>query len=665
MTTIEANKKISELRKRIEEYNYQYYVLDEPTVTDEEYDRIMRQLIDVESRFPDLVTPDSPTQRVGATPSKKFSQVKHSIPMLSLANAMGEDELVKWDERVQKGLGEKTVTYCGEIKFDGASVSLTYRDGLLLEAATRGDGKVGEDITANIKTIPSVPLKLREQMNGTVVIRGEVVMPKESFEKLNLKAEAEGTKIFANPRNAAAGSLRQLDSKITSSRHLEFFAYSMSDTRSVATQKEALDFLASLGFKVSPGYKELHGIEEVVAFCASAEKNREKLPFQVDGAVIKVSDFEEQEKLGYVARSPRWAVAYKFEPETQETVVEDIEVQVGRTGALTPVAHVKPVKVAGSLVSRATLHNKSEIARKDIRIGDHVVIRKAGEVIPEIVGPLLARRTGKEKKFAMPSTCPVCGTKAIEEESGIIMRCPNPGCYARHFESIVHFVSRSAFDIEHVGPALVEQLIEQKLIEDAADLFSLTQGDLLGLERMAEKSAHNVIASIESKKAVTLNRFLYALGIPNVGEQTAVDLATHYGDLDTILAQDKEAMRADLDGIYGIGEKVAVSITTFFKEKKNIHVIEKLLKVGIKIQNVQVSSALSGKSFVITGSLTKFSREVAEEEIRKRGGKAGSAVSRDTSFVVVGESPGSKYEKAQKLGVAIITEDELIKMLGM
>lgn len=663
MNTATAKQRIHELRTQIDEYNYHYYVLDAPIVTDAVYDAAMRELISLEHAYPAYLDPHSPTQRVGARPAAGFAEVTHTVPMLSLSNAMGEGELREWHERVVKGLGSPQVSYSCEVKFDGSSVSLMYRDGVLIQAATRGDGRTGEDITLNIRTLKTVPLRLRESVSGEIIVRGEVVIPKKDFEKMNEQATAEGTKIFANPRNAAAGSLRQLDPAMTAKRPLEFFAYSIYGDESVASQSQALDRLVQLGFQVSPARQRLQTIDAVLAFCQKTEKNRDKLPFQVDGAVIKLDSFAAQEKLGFVARSPRWAVAYKFEPETSETVVEDIEIQVGRTGVLTPVAHVTPVVVAGSTVSRATLHNRSEIERKDIRIGDHVVIRKAGEVIPEIVGPLAERRTGREKKFKMPTECPVCGTAVITDESGIALRCPNPQCYARHFEGIRHFVSRSAFDIEHVGPALIEQLIDQKLIEDAADLFTLKLGNLINLERLAEKSAQNIIDSIAARKTISLNRFLYALGIPQVGEQTAADLAAHYGSLEKILEKKSDELRAELDQIYGIGEKVAESIIEYFDNKQNRHLIEKLLNVGVKIEAVQTGGSLSGKNFVITGSLEHFSREVAEEEIRRLGGRAGSSVSAATDYLVAGAKAGSKLEKAKKLGVKVISEEELRKLL--
>jgi len=653
-------KKIEKLRKEIEYHNYRYYVLDSPVISDKEYDRLFRELVELEKKYPQFYDPNSPTQRVGATPSEKFVTVKHKVPMLSLQNAMNFEELDKWDERVRKLLNKNKMEYCCELKFDGASVTLDYKNSLFIQGATRGDGFRGEDITANLKTIHTIPLRFQQEIKGEITIRGEVLMPKKSFEELNKKAQKQGGKIFANPRNAASGSLRQLDPKITAGRNLEFFAYAITSGLKLETQLKVLDKLQKLGFKVSPDYEVFTGIEGVKKHCLKWEEEKEKLPFEVDGVVVKVNKINEQKKLGFVARAPRWAIAYKFEAEAEETILEDIEVQVGRKGTLTPVAHLKPVRIAGSTVSRATLHNKEEIKRKDIRIGDHVLVHKAGEVIPEVVRVLKEKRTGKEKKFVMPSKCPVCGTKVVEDKGGIIIKCPNRNCYAQHRERILHFVSRPAFDIEHVGPALVDQLLDNKLIEDAADLFTLKRGDLENLERMAEKSAQNVIEAIEKRKEITLPRFIYALGITHVGEQTAYDLADYFGSLENL----EHASLNELEDLFGVGEIVARSIFDYFQDKKNKKFLEKLRKVGIKIKEAKKSKRLAGKTFVITGTLKNFSREVAEEEIRKRGGKASSQVSKNTDYVVVGENPGSKYDKAKKLNIKIIKEKKFLEILS-
>jgi len=664
MQNEQIKKRIKDLRKEIEEHNYRYYILDNPTISDREYDLMLRDLEELETQYPEYFDPNSPTQRVGAKPSKKFGAFSHNnIPMLSLTNAMNLDELEKWDERVRKGLDKDKVEYCCELKFDGSSVSIIYKDGTFFAGGTRGDGETGEDISLNLKTLKTIPLVLRSNdlARGEAIVRGEVMMPIESFEQLNQKAEKDGGKVFANPRNAAAGSLRQLDPAITASRHLEFVAYAIALGFGFKKQSEALKILEKSGFKVSPHWTIAHSIGDIKKYLEKWDNERKKLPFDIDGVVVKVNNIAEQEKLGYVARAPRWAIAFKFIAEEQETIIEGIEVQVGRKGTLTPVAHLKSVRIAGSLVSRATLHNKEEVKRKDIRIGDHVIVHKAGEVIPEIVQSIKDKRTGKEKVFLMPSNCPVCGTKVVEDERGIIVRCPNDSCYAQHLESFIHFVSRSAFDIEHVGPALIEQLIENNLVEDIADLFTLEKGDLENLERMGEKSAQNVIDSLQEKKVVSLSRFIYSLGITHVGEQTANDLAEYFQSLDKLKKADYE----ELAGIFGIGEIVAKSIYNFFHNKENIHLIEKLLKVGVKIKSPDIGKrVLLGKSFVITGSLKNFSREVAEEKIRELGGKAGSSVGTTTDFLVAGEKPGTKLDKANKLGIKVIGEEELMAILG-
>jgi len=663
MDKSDIKSKIEKLRKEIEYHNYRYYILDNPKISDREYDLMMRELERLEKENPEFFDANSPTQRVGAAPSKKFSKFHHDVPMLSLANAMDLEELDKWDERVRKSLGKSNIEYCCELKFDGSSMSLIYKDGKFVSGGTRGDGNEGEDVTVNLRTIKTIPLFLQvkglDYHKQEVVVRGEVMMPIKSFEEINMKALNDGGKIFANPRNAAAGSLRQLDSKITASRRLEFFAYYIISGIKTKTQSEQLEDLKKLGFIASPHWELVRGAGGIKKFLEKWAKKKESLPFGIDGVAIKVNNVADQEKLGYVSRSPRWAIAYKFEAEEQETIVEDIEVQVGRTGVLTPVAHLKPVLVAGSTVSRATLHNKEEVKRKDIRVGDHVLVHKAGEVIPEIIKSLKNKRTGHEKIFKMPLKCPVCGTKVLGDDRGIIVRCPNKNCFAQHNEQIIHFVSRSGFDIEHIGPALIEQLIENKLIEDSADLFSLEKGDLETLPRMGDKSAQNVIDSLEDRKNISLSRFIYALGIPNIGEQTASDLADYFETLDKL----ENAKLEDLEGLFGIGEIVAKSIHAYFQNAKNRRLLDKLKKAGVRMEKSIKSKKLAGMSFVITGSLQNFSREVAEERIREQGGKAGSAVSINTTYLVAGENPRSKYDKAKKLGIKIIDEERFIKIL--
>jgi DNA ligase (NAD+) len=656
----EIRNKIDKLRREIEYHNYRYYILDDPKISDREYDLALRELIKLEQENPEFFDANSPTQRVGSAPSKKFGAFHHDVPMLSISNAMDLEELNKWDERVRKSLGKNDIEYCCELKFDGSSISLIYKNSEFSSGGTRGDGENGENVTSNLRTVKSIPLVLQGDIESEVVVRGEVMMDKDAFEKINTLAIKEGGKVFANPRNAAAGSLRQLDPKITASRHLKFFAYYIISGIKTKTQSEQLQDLKKLGFIVSPNWKLIKGINGVKKYLEHWALAKDTLPFGIDGVVIKVNNVADQEKLGYVSRSPRWALAYKFAAEEQETEVIDIEVQVGRTGVLTPVAHLVPVLIAGSTVSRATLHNKEEVKRKDIRIGDHVLVHKAGEVIPEIIKSLKNKRTGHEHLFKMPSNCPVCGTKIVGDARGIIVKCPNKNCFAQHNEQIIHFVSRAGFDIEHIGPALVEQLIENKLIEDAADLFSLERGDLEVLDRMGEKSAQNVIDSLKAREKISLNRFIFALGIPNVGEQIASDLADQFETLDKL----ENARLEEIENLFGIGEIVAKSIYDYFQNSKNKGLLEKLMKLGIRIEKNRKSRKLAGQSFVITGSLQNFSREVAEEKIRELGGKASSSVSPNTAYVVAGEAPGSKYDKAKKLGVKIISEQEFIKILG-
>ncbi len=667
MTKEEAKKRIEELRKEINYHNYLYYVKNAPIISDEEYDALMRELQELEAKFPEFITPESPTQRVGAQPAEEFKKVKHKIPMLSLLNAFSFEELRDWDERVKKLLNtKKEIEYSAELKIDGVSVSLIYEDGKFKLGATRGDGYTGEDITMNLKTIHSVPLILNpgweKLVKGKILeVRGEVLMPRESFLKLNKEREKKGESLFANPRNAAAGSLRQLDPKITAQRDLDTFIYYIVQGGTQKTQIEVLQDLEKLGFKVNPNYKLCKGIEEVIDYCKKWQEEVKKLPYDADGAVIKVNDLSLHEKLGYVARAPRWAIAFKFPVEQAETELLDIKVQVGRTGALTPVAILKPVFVAGSKISHATLHNEDEIRRKDIRIGDKVIIQKAGAVIPEVVRALKEKRTGKEKIFKMPKKCPVCGAPVIRPKGEAIVRCSNPNCFAMRRRAVLHFVSREAFDIEGIGPSLVDQLFENNLISDPADLYSLTKEELQALERYAEKSAENVYNAIQSRKEIPLGRFLYALGIRHVGSETAEDLANYFGSLEKI----KKAPLEEFLKVYGIGEKVAKSIYEFFRNPTNLKLIEKLKKAGVKIieKSKPKTQKLKGLTFVFTGELESMTREEAKTKVRELGGKPSSSVSKNTDFVVVGKNPGSKYERAKKLGIKIISEEEFLKLI--
>jgi len=692
-----VEERLKELRELIEYHNYRYYVLDSPEISDAEYDELMRELEALEAEHPELVTTDSPTQRVGAKPAEKFASVQHKTPMLSLANAFSADDLRAFDQRVRRFLGLDRgevkadqllrVDYVCELKIDGLAVSLTYENGRLARGATRGDGFTGEDVTQNLRTIRSIPLtlKLRAGEKASVPlkipsdfeVRGEVYMPLSSFQELNRIQEAEGKPLFANPRNAAAGSVRQLDPKITAQRSLDIFLYAAVGIPGLETHFETLRFMESLGLKVNPNYRLCGDIEEVIAYCEEWEGKKEKLGYEVDGAVVKVNSLALQERLGTIARSPRWALAYKFPAEQVVTRVENIIVGVGRVGTLTPVAFLTPVRVAGSTVSRATLHNEDEIRRKDVRIGDMVLIQKAGDVIPEVVKVIKERRTGAEKVFKMPKACPVCGSAVVRVPGEAAHRCTNPNCYAQEFERFLHFVSRSAMDIEGAGPALIEQLLEREMVSDPADLFSLTVDDLKELEHYADKSAQNLVTAIQDSKKTTLTRLIYALGIRHVGEQTAEDLARwvkarmpEVKPKDALKAAMEVLTAADLEDfqeIEGIGTVVAESLHQYFQRKENRRLIEKLLAAGLvwEVPAAPVVSAITDKVFVLTGTLSRFTRPEAEALIKQRGGRTADSVSRKTDFVVVGESPGSKYDKARQLGIKILNEQEFVKLLGL
>jgi len=657
MDKAEAKKKIEKLRELIHHHDYLYYVLDQPEISDAEYDKLFRQLVELEKQFPDLITPDSPTQRVGGEPLKEFKTVTHKVPLLSLDNAMDEKELEEFDRRVREGLEKEKIEYVAELKIDGLAVSLHYRKGKFEWGATRGDGVHGEDITQNLKTVRSLPLVLKEPVD--IEVRGEVYLPYDDFVKINEERKEKGEPLFANPRNAAAGSIRQLDPKITASRPLDIFVYYGLGAK-FKTHFEVLNYLRKLGFKVNPHIKLCHGLEEVKKYIAHWQEAREKLEYEIDGIVVKVNDLESQKKLGATARAPRWAIAYKYPPMQAETKIEDIVVQVGRTGAVTPVAHLKPVHLAGVIVKRATLHNEDEIRRKDIKIGDWVKVQRAGEVIPEVVEVIKSKRTGQEKEFHMPKKCPVCGAEIYRPEGEAIARCTNAACPAQVKERIRHFCTREAMDIEHVGPALVDQLVDKKLVKDAADLYFLKKEDLMKLERMADKSAQNVMDSIKASLDRPFDRLLYALGIRMVGRRTAQILADHFPDIDSLA----KASVPELSKIYEIGPKVAESIVKFFEQKENQHLIEKLRRAGVRLK-AEVSKGpkpFAGKTFVFTGGLATYTRPEAEEIVRKLGGRASSSVSKETSYVVVGSEPGSKYEKAKSLGIKILTEDEWLKM---
>ena len=667
----EAEARAAWLRSELERHNYLYYVKDSPEITDAEYDALFRELQAIEAEYPDLVTPDSPTQRVGAKPAEEFKHIRHRVPMLSLQNAMDEGELREFDARVCRLLETRDpIEYVCEPKFDGLSAELIYEDGVLLAASTRGDGFVGEDITANVKTIRSVPLRLRtgdgQAMPRLLEVRGEILMPIAAFEELNREREARGEPVFANPRNAAAGSARQLDPGVTAVRPLQFYAYALgvSEGFSVECQADLLRALRAFGFRVSDLFTVARGADEVMRAYRELGARRDSLPFEIDGMVVKVNSFALQRELGEVSRSPRWAIAFKFPPEQQVTRVEDIIVNVGRTGVLTPVACLRPVRVAGVMVKRATLHNEDEVARKGVMIGDHVLVQRAGDVIPEVVLVLKERRTGEERPFVMPSTCPACGGPVSRREGEVAWRCTSVDCPAQLKERIVHFASRKAMDIEHLGERLTEQLVDGGLVRTVADIYTLTKADLLKLERMADKSAQNVLDAIEASKKRPLSAVVVALGIPQVGEALARSLADHFGSIDALMEADEE----ELAKVEDVGPVVAKEIAQFFGNEKNREVIRRLREAGVRMEHetraVEARAAFAGKTFVFTGTLSSMTREQAQELVVSLGGKAAGSVSRKTDYVVAGADAGSKLAKARELGIKVLTEAEFSAMVG-
>lgn len=653
-------KKIETLREKINYHNYRYYVLSQPEISDYEYDILFEELLKLEEKYPNYITSSSPTQRVGAPPLSSFGEIKHRVPMLSLSNAFSFDDLYNFDKRVKKFAKVEDIDYTAELKIDGLAVSLTYIDGIFTLGATRGDGEKGEDITLNLKTIKSVPLKLLTtgKFPKILEVRGEVYINKSDFEKLNREREKNNESLFANPRNAAAGSVRQLDSKITASRLLDILIYGVgyhSGEISFPYQREVLKYLKNVGFKVNPETRYCRNIDEVVNFCKIWQDKRNKLPYEIDGVVIKVNSLSIQGQLGEISRSPRWACAYKFKGDVGETKIKDIVVQVGRCGTLTPVAIMEPIKIGGSLVSRATLHNVDEIKRKDIRVGDRVLIHKAGEVIPEVLSVLKEKRKGDEKIFVMPFFCPTCYSKVYKEEDEVALRCINFFCPAQVKERIIHFVSRDALNIEGLGQKLIEKMVDEDMIKDPFDLYFLKKDDLMKLERMGDKLTQNILDSIEKSKNTTFSRVIYALGIRHIGQHLSELLTLNFNDFDEL----KNAYLDDLLKIEGIGEKVANSILQFFLSDENNKILQKIEKAGIKfeIKIRKESNIFEGKAFVLTGTLN-IPRNAMEEKIKKYGGKISSSVSKDTSYVLAGENPGSKLEKAKKMGVKIITENE-------
>ena len=660
--------RVIKLRASLDQHNYDYYVLDRPLIPDAEYDRLFGELQQLEQQFPHLVTPESPTQRVGAAPSSEFAQVTHRAPMLSLNNAFDDDEVVAFDRRACGILGIDSAEYAAEPKFDGLAVSLIYEKGLFITGATRGDGDTGEDVTINLRTVRAIPLRLRgSHPSGRLEVRGEVLMLKADFEQLNLAQRERGEKAFANPRNAAAGSLRQLDPKITSTRRLAFYAYGtgVSDYDRPAKHSQLLDMLAGFGFPVTAERRVVTGAAGMLDYYREFSQRRGQLPFDIDGVVYKVNDLTAQDALGYAARAPRFAIAHKFPAEEAVTVVEGIDVQVGRTGALTPVARLAPVFVGGVTVTSATLHNEDEVHRKDVRIGDSVVVRRAGDVIPEVARVIIEKRPPHAHRFVMPGRCPVCGSAVRRSEDEAVARCgAGLFCPAQRTQALLHFAGRRAMDIEGLGEKLAGQLVASGSVRTPADLYKLDVGTLAGFERMASKSAGNLVTAIEKSRRTTLARFIFALGIRNVGERTAQDLARHLGSIDSLVAADPET----LERVPDVGPVVAQSIAGFLAEPHNREVISQLLAAGVSFaetapQRFDTQSPVYGRTFVLTGTLASITRDEAQRKIRDRGGKVSSGVSRQTDYLVAGAEPGVKYGKAVELGTIILDEAGFLGLL--
>lgn len=667
-------EELERLKKELHYHNYRYYVLDDPVISDAEYDRLMRRLIEIESQHPELITQDSPSQRVGAPPLTVFGTVPHSVPMLSLENAFSEEEILEFDRRLKRAIGtSEEIAYVAEIKLDGVAVELVYERGVFVVGSTRGDGTTGEDITLNLKTIRTIPLRLIETDGAKppqrLEARGEVYMDKEDFDRLNAARRSAGETVFANPRNAAAGSLRQLDSSVTAARPLKIFFHGVGRIVGYrpATQWELLEQMRRWGLRINPANRLCPSIREAVEYYKEMSTRRARFPYEADGIVLKVNRRDLQERLGEKSRSPRWAIAVKFEPKQEITKIEDIIVQVGRTGALTPVAVLTPVRVGGVSISRATLHNQDEIDKKDIRIGDRVVVQRAGDVIPEVVAPVVSRRDGTERIFRMPSRCPVCGAEAVRPEGEAVARCTGLECPAQLEERLKHFASKYALDIDGLGDKLAHQLVEKKLVRSLPDLFHLDEKTLAALERMGEKSARNLMASIDKSKKTTLKRFLYALGIRHVGEHVAEVLAENLGTLEAIMAAPKEA----LAGIAEIGPQIAESVYQFFRQEANRRVVRELLRAGVTIQEeprrtaaAQANLPLAEKTFVLTGTLSSMTRQEAKERLERLGAKVSSSVSGSTDYLVVGDSPGTKLEKAKEKGVTLLDEKAFLELLS-
>ncbi|WP_404408247.1 NAD-dependent DNA ligase LigA [Jeotgalibacillus malaysiensis] len=656
-------KRVQELHELLNKYNYEYHVLDKPSVPDAEYDQLLNELKEIEAAHPEYATSDSPTQRVGGSVLEQFSKVTHRTSMLSLGNAFNEDDLRDFDRKVREVAGDSAMYSC-ELKIDGLAVSLRYEDGLFVQGATRGDGSVGEDITANLKTIRSIPLRLKKPLS--IEVRGEAFMPKSSFLKLNDEREKNEEALFANPRNAAAGSLRQLDPRIAASRNLDIFLYAIGDPgdTGVRSQSEGMELLDEMGLKVNPERKMCSSIEEVMDYIHEWTEKRADLSYDIDGIVIKVDSLDHQEELGFTAKSPRWAIAYKFPAEEVVTVLRDIELSIGRTGVVTPTALLDPVRVAGTTVQRASLHNEDLIREKDIRIGDHVVIKKAGDIIPEVVSVITDKRTGEEKEFHMPTHCPACESELERLEGEVALRCLNPKCPAQLQEGLTHFVSRNAMNIDGLGEKVIAQLYQSELIEDVADLYRLTKDQLIGLDRMGEKSADNLLNAIEASKNNSMEKLLFGLGIRHVGAKAARTIAEHFRNIDAL----KVATAEELCQIDEIGNKMADAIVTYFENEEVLELIEELRENGVNLTYTgpvkkkaeDIDSAFAGKTIVLTGKLAQLTRGDAKEKIELLGGKVTGSVSKKTDLLIAGEDAGSKLTKAQDLNIPVWDEDQLV-----
>lgn len=667
MDRIQAEQRVTELNEQLRGYGHAYYVLDKPAVPDSVYDQLMNELIELETLYPDLIFPDSPTQRVGGTPISNFDKVTHALPMLSLSNVFNEEDIRDFDRRVRSGAGDN-IEYVCELKIDGLAVSLIYENGQFVRGATRGDGRVGEDITVNLRTVRTIPLKLRK--SESLEVRGEVFMPKKSFHALNAERGERGEELFANPRNAAAGSLRQLDPKIAASRNLDVFIYGIggdAESHGLSEHEETLQFIEALGFKTNNERQVCRSVEEVLAYIEKWTEQRADLSYEIDGIVIKVNRYLQQQELGFTAKSPKWATAYKFPAEEVMTTVRDIELSVGRTGVVTPTAILDPVSVAGTTVQRASLHNEDLIREKDIRIGDKVIIRKAGDIIPEVVSALVEQRTGDELPFEMPENCPACGSELIRIEGEVALRCVNPQCPAQITEGLIHFVSRNAMNIEGLGEKVIEQLYREGLIADISDIYKLTKEQLLNLERMGEKSASNLIAAIDASRSNSMERLLFGLGIRHVGERGARILSEHFGSIEKLMT----ATFDELINIHEIGGKMADSIVAYFETEEVQQLMQRLAEAnvnltytGTRVRVEEGANAFAGKKIVLTGKLEKLTRGEAQSQIEALGGKVSGSVSKKTDLVIAGEEAGSKLAKALELKVDVWNEERLIEELS-